>query len=131
MTEREILERAVAWCDAGQRVALATVVSTWGSSPRPPGSQLAVSERGEMAGSVSGGCVEAAVVHDALGVLRSGSPRAVEYGVTTERAWEVGLPCGGRIRVFVEPARPDALARTAAALAARERVETFLEVGEG
>lgn len=131
MTDREILERAAAWSGAGQRVALATVVRTWGSSPRPPGSQLAVSERGEMAGSVSGGCVETAVVQEALEVLRSGTPRVLEYGVTAERAWAVGLPCGGRVRVFVEPAEPDALARTVAALAARERVERVLELGEG
>jgi xanthine dehydrogenase accessory factor len=131
MTAREILEQAAAWSDAGSRVALATVVATWGSSPRPAGSQLAVSERGELAGSVSGGCVEAAVVQEALEVLRRGTPRVLEFGVTDERAWQVGLPCGGRIRVFVEPARPDALARTVAALAARERVETVLELGEG
>ena len=76
MTELEILQRAAAWARAGRRVALATVIRTWGSSPRPPGSLLAVSDRGEMAGSVSGGCVEAAVVHEALDVIRSGAPRA-------------------------------------------------------
>lgn len=131
MTEREILERAVAWIDAGQRVALATVVSTWGSSPRPPGSQLAVSERGELAGSVSGGCVEAAVVQEALEVLRTGAPRTVEYGVTAGRAWEVGLPCGGRIRVHVEPAPTAELGAILRALAARERVERLLDLGDG
>ncbi len=131
MTEREILERAVAWSRAGQRVALATVVETWGSSPRPPGSQLAVSERGEMAGSVSGGCVESAVVHEATEVLRSGTPRTLEYGVTAGRAWEVGLPCGGRIRVHVEPAAPEHLQRVVSALAARERVERMLDLGGG
>jgi xanthine dehydrogenase accessory factor len=131
VSAREILEQAGAWCAAGQRVAVATVIGTWGSSPRPPGSQLAVSERGEMAGSVSGGCVEAAVVHEALEALRVGAPRVLEYGVTAERAWEVGLSCGGRIRVHVAPARPEELAGTLAALAARECVETTLEVGEG
>lgn len=131
MTDQEILERAVAWSEAGQRVALATVIRTWGSAPRPPGSQLAVSERGELAGSVSGGCVEVAVVEEALEVLRSGTPRAVEYGVTAERAWEVGLPCGGRIRVFVEPARPEALSSAVATLATRQRFEAVLEVGAG
>lgn len=131
MTDREILERAAAWSAAGQQVALATVIRTWGSSPRPAGSQLAVSERGEMAGSVSGGCVEAAVVHEALEALRAGAARTVEYGVTAERAWEVGLPCGGRIRVFVEPAPAGALARTVDALRARERVERELELGDG
>ncbi|HYG67957.1 MAG TPA: XdhC family protein, partial [Anaeromyxobacteraceae bacterium] len=78
MTDREILERAAAWSAAGERVALATVVRTMGSSPRPPGSQLAVSERGEMAGSVSGGCVETAVVHEAIEALRAGAPRVLE-----------------------------------------------------
>jgi xanthine dehydrogenase accessory factor len=131
MTEREILERAAAWSDAGQRVALATVVSTWGSSPRPPGSQLAVSERGEMAGSVSGGCVEAAVVQEALEMLRSGGPRTVEYGVTAGRAWEVGLPCGGRIRVHVEPAPTAELGELLRSLGARERVERLLDLGDG
>lgn len=131
MTEREILERAAEWSDAGQRVALATVISTWGSSPRPPGSQLAVSERGEMAGSVSGGCVEAAVVQEALDVLRSGTPRTIEFGVTAGRAWEVGLPCGGRIRVHVEPAPAERLGSIVSALAARGRVERVLDLGEG
>ncbi|ABC82873.1 XdhC family protein [Anaeromyxobacter dehalogenans] len=131
MTDREILERAAEWSAAGRRVALATVVATWGSSPRPPGSQLAVSERGELAGSVSGGCVESAVAQEALEVLRTGAPRTLEYGVTAERAWEVGLPCGGRVRVFVEPARADALARDVRALRARERVERVLELGAG
>jgi xanthine dehydrogenase accessory factor len=131
VTEREILERAVAWSDAGLRVALATVVSTWGSSPRPPGSQLAVSERGDLAGSVSGGCVEAAVVQEALDVLRRGTPRTVEFGVTAGRAWEVGLPCGGRIRVHVEPAPASPLRTLVAALAARERVERVLDLGAG
>ncbi|HSN14004.1 MAG TPA: XdhC/CoxI family protein [Anaeromyxobacteraceae bacterium] len=131
MTEREILERAAGWCDAGLRVALATVVSTWGSSPRPPGSQLAVSERGELAGSVSGGCVEAAVVQEALDVLQRGTSSTVEFGVTAGRAWEVGLPCGGRIRVHVEPAPTARLRSIVAALAARQRVERVLELGGG
>jgi xanthine dehydrogenase accessory factor len=112
-------------------VALATVVSTWGSSPRPPGSQLAVSERGELAGSVSGGCVEASVVQEALEVLRTGRPRTVEYGVTAGRAWEVGLPCGGRIRVHVEPAPTGELGGMLSSLAARERVERLLDLGGG
>jgi xanthine dehydrogenase accessory factor len=131
VTDREILERAAGWSAAGQRVALATVVATWGSSPRPPGSQLAVSERGELAGSVSGGCVESAVAQEALEVLRTGAPRTLAYGVTAERAWEVGLPCGGRVRVFVELAGAEALARDARALRARERVERVLELGGG
>ena len=98
----EILETARRWREAGVGVALATVVETWGSSPRPAGSRLVLNEASEFAGSVSGGCIEAAVVHAGLEVIRSGTPRTLEFGVTNERAWEVGLACGGRIRVFVE-----------------------------
>lgn len=98
----EILRQAAAWSDAGLGVALATVVSSWGSAPRPVGSQLAVNARGEFVGSVSGGCVEAAVVQEALAVIDDGRPRLVHYGVTDERAWEVGLACGGTLQVFVE-----------------------------
>jgi xanthine/CO dehydrogenase XdhC/CoxF family maturation factor len=98
----DVLGHIQQWLQEGRRVALATVVSTWGSSPRPVGSQLAVDERGAMVGSVSGGCVEAAVVQESLAVIASGAPRLLEYGVTDERAWEVGLACGGRIKVYVE-----------------------------
>lgn len=83
-------------------MALATVLATWGSSPRPVGSQLAVEESGAMAGSVSGGCVEAAVVETALEVMRAGNPRRLEFGVADETAWAVGLSCGGRIEIWVE-----------------------------
>ncbi len=100
--DEQILQKASAWIESGLGVALATVVTTWGSAPRPAGSQLAVNERGEFVGSVSGGCVEAAVVEEARGVMRDGAPRLLEYGVTQERAWEVGLACGGSIQVFVE-----------------------------
>jgi xanthine/CO dehydrogenase XdhC/CoxF family maturation factor len=103
MTDHEeVLERAAAWSEGGLGVALATVVSTWGSAPRPAGSQLAVNERGEFVGSVSGGCIEAAVVREALDAIRDGKPRLLDYGVTHDRAWEVGLACGGTIQVFVE-----------------------------
>ncbi len=98
----EILEAARCWRDESLRVALATVVATWGSSPRPAGSQLAVAEDGRMLGSVSGGCIEGAVVHEAREVMETGRPKVLEYGVTNERAWEVGLACGGTVRVFVE-----------------------------
>jgi xanthine dehydrogenase accessory factor len=97
------LEQAAAWLAAGQPAALATVIATWGSSPRPPGSKLAVNRAGEMVGSVSGGCIEAAVIEQALQVMDGAAPRTVEYGVTDEMAWEVGLACGGRVEVFVEP----------------------------
>ncbi len=98
----DVLAMALARRAEGRAVALATVVETWGSSPRPAGSQLAVDEDGAMTGSVSGGCIEGAVVDAALGVMRSGTPRLLEFGVTNERAWEVGLACGGRVSVFVE-----------------------------
>jgi xanthine/CO dehydrogenase XdhC/CoxF family maturation factor len=98
----EILEQAARWREAGKGVALATVVSTWGSSPRPLGSKLAVDSDGAFVGSVSGGCVEGAVVTEALETIRDGKPRLLDFGVTNEQAWEVGLACGGKIEVFVE-----------------------------
>ena len=98
----DVLETAARWRDAGRDVALATVVSTWGSSPRPVGSQLAVDETGAFVGSVSGGCVEGAVVETALEVIRNGGTRLLAFGVSNEDAWEVGLACGGKIEVYVE-----------------------------
>ncbi len=103
LTADDVLSAAARWQDEGLRVALATVVATWGSSPRPLGSQLAVDERGRMVGSVSGGCIEGAVVHEAQGVMAGGGTKLLEYGVTDEMAWEVGLACGGTVRVYVEP----------------------------
>lgn len=99
----EVLAAAARWHDEGRQVALATVIATWGSSPRPVGSQLAVDDRGRMAGSVSGGCIESAVVHEARAVMAGGGPKLLEYGVTDEMAWEVGLACGGTVRVYLEP----------------------------
>lgn len=98
----DVLQTAAAWLSQGKRVALATVVATWGSSPRPAGSQLAVREDGAFVGSVSGGCVEGAVVEEALGVIAGGAPRLLAFGVANETAWEVGLACGGKIRIHVE-----------------------------
>jgi xanthine dehydrogenase accessory factor/LAO/AO transport system kinase len=98
----EILEQAARWREAGKGVALATVVSTWGSSPRPLGSKLAVDSEGAFVGSVSGGCVEGAVVSEALETIRDGKPRLLDFGVSNEQAWEVGLACGGKIEIFVE-----------------------------
>ena len=98
----EILEQAARWREAGRGVALATVVSTWGSSPRPLGSKLAVDSDGAFVGSVSGGCVEGAVVTEALETIRDGKPRFLDFGVSNEQAWEVGLACGGKVQVFVE-----------------------------
>lgn len=98
----EPLDQLAAWRAAGQAAALATVVRTWGSSPRPVGSQLAINEHGQFAGSVSGGCVEGAVVEVAREVMRSGQPRLLSFGVSDESAWAVGLTCGGELEVFVE-----------------------------
>ena len=91
------------WLSNGQRVALATVISTWGSSPRPVGSHMAISEKGDFVGSVSGGCIEGAVVEAAQQAMIASASRLLEFGVTNEMAWEVGLACGGRIQVLVEP----------------------------
>jgi xanthine/CO dehydrogenase XdhC/CoxF family maturation factor len=99
----DVLERAAAWHAAGLGVALATVVRTWGSSPRPAGSKLAVNERGEFVGSVSGGCIEGAVITEALDILRGAPPRVLSFGIADEVAWSVGLACGGRVEVYVEP----------------------------
>jgi xanthine/CO dehydrogenase XdhC/CoxF family maturation factor len=98
----DVLRQAAAWSDGGLGVAIATVIATWGSAPRPAGSQLAVNEKGEFAGSVSGGCVEGAVVGEALRVIADGKPRLLEFGVADDRAWELGLACGGEVRIFVE-----------------------------
>jgi xanthine/CO dehydrogenase XdhC/CoxF family maturation factor len=98
----DVLTLAARWREQGERVAVATVVETWGSSPRPAGSQMAVSEGGRIAGSVSGGCIEGAVADAARAVMASGTPQLLSFGVTNERAWEVGLACGGRVSVFVE-----------------------------
>jgi len=104
-SEMEVLVAARDWRAAGNGVALATVVKTWGSSPRPAGSHLVVRDDGFFLGSVSGGCVEGAVVEEALGVMKAGLSKVLEFGVTNERAWEVGLACGGTVRIFVEPLR--------------------------
>lgn len=98
----DVFEQAATWKAEGLRVALATVVATWGSSPRPPGSRLCVNERGAFVGSVSGGCIEGAVITEALEVMTDLRPRLLAFGVTDEMAWEVGLACGGRVSVFVE-----------------------------
>jgi xanthine dehydrogenase accessory factor len=99
---KEILGDIARWRAKGERVAIATVVATRKSAPRPVGAKLAISESGEMAGSVSGGCVESDVYENARQVLASGTPKLLCYGIKDEEAWEVGLPCGGEIDVFVE-----------------------------
>lgn len=98
-----VLETAAQWISDGRKVALGTVVKTWGSSPRPAGSQIAVRDDGEFVGSVSGGCIEGAVITEAIASMKDRKIRNLEFGVTDETAWSVGLACGGRIEVFVEP----------------------------
>ena len=98
----DVLAQAGRWLEEGRKVALATVISTWGSSPRPVGSQLAVDEAGNMTGSVSGGCIEGSVVEEALRVMAGAPAKLLEYGVSDEDAWVVGLACGGRVEVYVE-----------------------------
>ncbi len=98
----DALTMAERWRREGRNVALATVVETWGSAPRPVGSHLVIDDRDNFLGSVSGGCVEGAVVTEAMDVIASGQPKMLEFGVADETAWNVGLSCGGTIRVFVE-----------------------------
>jgi xanthine/CO dehydrogenase XdhC/CoxF family maturation factor len=106
-TEKPILDRATAWLGEGREVAVATVIETWGSAPQPIGSQLLIDADGNFEGSVSGGCVEGAVILEAADVIASGKPTVMEFGVADETAWEVGLACGGRIKVYVEPVARD------------------------
>ena len=101
-SDERLLERLAAWRQAGRKVAVATVVSTWGSSPRPAGSMLIVDKPGEMLGSVSGGCIEGAVIREAQACMAGAPPKLLEFGVSNEQAWDVGLACGGRVQVYVE-----------------------------
>ncbi len=101
-TDDDILREAEAWKRDGKGVALATVVETWGSAPRPVGSHLVIDEDGRFLGSVSGGCVEGEVVTEALDRIAEGGAKMLEFGVADETAWRVGLSCGGRIKVLVE-----------------------------
>jgi xanthine/CO dehydrogenase XdhC/CoxF family maturation factor len=99
---KEILDEVERWRENGEKVVVATVVATRRSAPRPVGTSLAVSESGQMCGSVSGGCVESDVYQNAREVMETGEPKLLSYGIADEEAWEVGLPCGGEIDVFVE-----------------------------
>lgn len=98
----DILSDVDRWRADGQRVAVATVIRTVGSSPRPLGSKMAVSDAGSIAGSVSGGCIEGAVIEEAQSVLEDGRPKRLSYGISDELAWSVGLTCGGEVEVLVE-----------------------------
>ncbi|MDO9498789.1 XdhC family protein [Falsiroseomonas sp.] len=98
----DLLATAAAWKAEGEDVAIATVVETWGSSPRPAGSRLVVTASGRMEGSVSGGCIEGAVADVARQTMQTGTPQLLDFGISDDRAWEVGLACGGKLKVFVE-----------------------------
>jgi xanthine dehydrogenase accessory factor len=104
-----LLEQINTWFEQGRAVALATVIKTWGSSPRPAGAMMAISDQGEIYGSVSGGCVESAVIDGALQVIKDGISQRLRFGVADEEAWEVGLSCGGEIEVFVREFTPSPL----------------------
>lgn len=104
-TDHTVLQQANDWLKSGREIAIATVVETWGSAPQPVGSQLVIDADGNFVGSVSGGCVEGAVVTEALDVIASAKPKLLNFGVADETAWKVGLACGGRIGVYVEPVR--------------------------
>jgi len=103
VSDHSILQQASDWLNEGRKLAIATVVETWGSAPQPIGSQLVIDADGNFVGSVSGGCVEGAVVTEAIDVIATGKPKLMNFGVADETAWKVGLACGGRIGVFVEP----------------------------
>lgn len=99
---RDVADKIDEWLAQGQSIVLATVVKTWGSAPREVGAKMAFTSSGEMVGSVSGGCVETAVLEEGARVLETNSPKLLHFGVTNEKAWEVGLSCGGEIEIFVE-----------------------------
>ena len=101
--DEKILEEANDWIKANQKVVLATVIQTWGSSPRPIGSRMIINDKGDFSGSVSGGCVETAVVRECIGIIKDKKPfKKIEFKVSNESAWEVGLACGGEIAIFLE-----------------------------
>ena len=101
--DEKILDEANDWIDAKRNVVLATVIETWGSSPRPTGSRMIINDKGDFSGSVSGGCVETAVVRECIGLIKEKKPfKKIEFKVSNESAWKVGLACGGEIAVFLE-----------------------------
>ena len=101
--DEKILDEACDWVKAKRNVILATVIQTWGSSPRPIGSRMIINDKGDFSGSVSGGCVETAVVRESMGLMKEKKPfKKIEFKVSNESAWEVGLACGGEIAIFLE-----------------------------
>jgi xanthine dehydrogenase accessory factor len=127
----DALNTAAEWHRLGETVAIAIVTETWGSSPCPPGSRMAVTKSGRIAGSVSGGCIEGAVAEAAQDVMRSGQPALLDFGVTNEMAWEVGLACGGKLKVFVEPLAPATLEELTQAQAARRPLAFAKRLADG
>ena len=128
----EVLEQAAAWRKDGKGVAIATVVSTWGTSPSPIGSTMAVNEDSAFAGSVSGGCVEGAVIHESLEAIAGGGPRLVKYSITNDEAWEVGLTCGGDVEVLVTAVvSGDVIDTLVDDIAQRRPVVAATEIGTG
>jgi xanthine dehydrogenase accessory factor len=103
---KDVLKEVDAWVANGEKVALATVIDVKRSAPRPPGAKMAISQHGEISGAVSGGCVEGAVVEVAEEILSGGQPCLLHFGIADEEAWDVGLPCGGEISVWVERYEP-------------------------
>jgi len=130
-SNEELFAQLRRWRAAGKGVALATVVKTWGSSPRPEGSHLAVEAGGAFVGSVSGGCIEGAVIGEAQAAIADGKPRLLEFGVSDERAWEVGLACGGRVQVFVERLNDERFERLLAERAAKRAVTLVTRLADG
>ena len=128
-----ILDTAARWRAEGRRVALATVVNTWGSSPRPVGSQLAADDAGAFVGSVSGGCVESAVIAEARAILKGAPARLLGFGVSDEQAWEVGLACGGKVEIFVQSlaGQEDLLASLRRVCAARMPALVAIDLADG
>lgn len=126
-----VLSQAAAWLEAGEDVALATVITTWGSSPRPVGSLLAVNASGAFVGSVSGGCVEGAVIAAAVDVIGSGRPQQLEFGVSDEQAWDVGLACGGTVKIYLEKLQRDALPPLLDAIERRHAIARLVELANG
>jgi xanthine/CO dehydrogenase XdhC/CoxF family maturation factor len=100
---KDILSDVDSWRAENEQIAVATVVRTAGSTPRPKGAKMAISGSGKVAGSVSGGCLEGAVYEEAMEVLQTGNPKLLHYGISDEMAWDVGLSCGGEVDIFVEP----------------------------
>ncbi len=131
VTDDELFAQLAHWRAAGHGVALATVVKTWGSSPRPEGSHLAAEAGGAFVGSVSGGCIEGAVIGEAQAVISDGRPRLLEFGVSDARAWEVGLACGGKVRVYVERVKDELFERLMAERAARRAASLVTRLADG